>query len=97
MDHMTIVSEEEMKEKIDIISRQTIYTPDECREKLLLANMDHIKVIKDYYGIPEKKAPNIKSLQQQIYKEIRTQLDDSMRDFNSKQEKKLESEFENNK
>jgi hypothetical protein len=96
-DGMTFVCEEEMSEKVGIIIRQTNYTTEIAREKLLMANMDYIKVIKEYCGITEKKAPPVKSLQQQIYKEIRYRLDDSIRDFNNKQDKKLASEIENNK
>ena len=96
-DGMTFVCEEEMTEKIGIVIRQTNYTLETAREKLLLANMNHIKVIKDYCGITEKKAPPVKSLQQQIYKEIRHRLDDSVRDFNQKQDQKLAAEIENNK
>jgi len=95
-DGMTFVCEEEMTEKIGIVIRQTNYAPEMAREKLLLANMNHIKVIKDYCGIAEKKALPVKSLQQQIYKEIRYRLDDSMREFNNKQDKKLASDIENN-
>ena len=95
-DGMTFVCEEEMTEKIGIVSRQTSYSHDIAREKLLMANMDHIKVIKEYCGITEKKAPPVKSLQQQIYKEIRHRLDDSVRDFNKKQDHKLAAEIENN-
>jgi hypothetical protein len=95
-DGMTLVCEEEMTEKIGIVSRQTSYSHDIAREKLLLANMDHIKVIKEYCGITEKRAPPVKSLQQQIYKEIRHRLDYSVRDFNQKQDKKLAEEIKNN-
>ena len=95
-DGMTFVCEEEMTEKVGIVVRQTNYSADIAREKLIMANMDHIKVIKEYCGITEKKAPPVKSLQQQIYKEIRHRLDDSIRDFNHKQDKKLASEIENN-
>ena len=93
---LTFVCEEEMTEKIGIVIRQTNYTSELAREKLLIANMDHIKVIKEYCGITEKKAPPVKSLQQQIYKEIRHHLDDSIREFNQKQDKKLATEIENN-
>jgi hypothetical protein len=95
-DKMTFVCQEELTEKINIILRQTDYTPEVAKEKLLLVNLDHIRVIKEYFGIAEKKAPPSKSLQQQIYKEIRTRLDNSIRDFNHNQDKKLESEIENN-
>jgi len=93
---LTFVCEEEMTEKIGIVIRQTNYTPEIAREKLLIANMDYIKVIKEYCGITEKKAPPVKSLQQQIYKEIRHRLDDSIREFNKKQDNKLATEIENN-
>jgi len=93
---LTFVCEEEITEKIGIVIRQTNYTPEIAREKLLIANMDHIKVIKEYCGITEKKAPQVKSLQQQIYKEIRHRLDDSIREFNKKQDNKLATEIENN-
>ena len=55
-----------------------------------------IKLIKDFMGIAEKKAPQIKSVNQEIYKQIRGKLDDSMRVYNSEQEVKLAKEIENN-
>jgi hypothetical protein len=44
-------------------------------------------------GIVEKKAPPIKSVNQEIYKQLRHKLDDSMREYNSKQESKLMDEI----
>ena len=96
VDNITCVSEEEVLEKIGIIMRQTNYDSEESKKKLLLANMNHITVIKEYFGITETKKPPIKSIQQQIYKEIRYHLDDSIRDFNDKQEQKLKADIENN-
>jgi hypothetical protein len=96
-DKMTFVCEDDVLEKVGIIMRQTDYTQEIAREKLLSVNMDHMRVIKEFYGIVEKKPTQVKSLQQQIYKEIRHKLDDSIRDFNIKQEKKLELEIEKNK
>jgi len=95
-DKITMVCEEDINSKIDIILRQTDYSKEISREKLLKFDMDYIKVIKDYNGITEKKAPPVKSIQQQIYKEIRYRLDDSIKDFNTSQEKKLISEIDNN-
>jgi len=91
----TFSIEEDTSNKIDIILRQTDYNVETAKTKLLNANMDHIKVIKDYFGIPEKKETNVSSVQQQIYKEIRHRLDDSMREYNNKQNNKLKSEIEN--
>lgn len=77
-------------EKIDVILRQTDYTPEIAREKLEEMNGDHIKVIKCFLGIAEKKEPQkIKSLNQEIYKQLRYKLDESMRDYN---ERKAQSE-----
>ena len=44
-------------------------------------------------GVEKKIEKPIKSLNQEIYKQIRTQLDTSMKEYNALQEKKLEEEF----
>ena len=85
-DGMTFVCEEEMTEKIGIVSRQTSYSNDIAREKLKEANFDHILVIKSFLGITEKKAPPIKSKNKEIYKQLRYKLDSSMREFNIRKE-----------
>jgi hypothetical protein len=67
---------------IDVILRQTNYSKELAMQKLELHNNNTINVIKEYMGIKptEKKAP-IKSLNQEIYKQIRTKLDTSMREY----------------
>jgi hypothetical protein len=80
------------KEKIDIILRQTNYTEEEATVKLDFFNDDHIKVIKDFLGITEKKTI-MKSLNQEIYKNIRLKLDESMIHYNKKLEEKLTKEI----
>jgi hypothetical protein len=83
-------SNQSIHEKIEIILRQTDYTEDTAREKLEQMNGDHIKVIKTFLGIAEKKEPTkVKSLNQEIYKQLRYKLDESMRDYN---ERKTQSE-----
>jgi len=77
-DSMSFISNEELEERIQIVSRQTDYTLDEIREKLLKHNYDTVKCIKEYLGagtniIPEKKQE--KSLNQQIYTELRKKLE----------------------
>ena len=72
--------------KIEIIMRQTNYTESEAKEKLILYNFDHIKVIKTYFGIQEKKENPITSINQEIYKQIRFKLDSSMREYNKMKE-----------
>lgn len=66
------------KDKIDKIIRQTDYTEDIAREKLAEYKDDEIKVIKAYLNntnanpVLEKKP--ILSYQQEIYSQIRTNL-----------------------
>lgn len=96
MDNITITCKTDDVERIQMIMRQTDYTEEQVIQKLIAFNDDHIKVIKDFMGITEKKAPQIKSVNQEIYKQIRGKLDDSMRVYNSEQEVKLAKEIENN-
>jgi hypothetical protein len=50
-----------------------------------LFNCDYMRVLKDYMGIPEKKEnQKIKSVNQEIYRQIRTTLDSTMRDYREK-------------
>ena len=75
---------EENSEKVQIILRQTDYSEERAREKLKEFNNDHILVIKAFMGITEKKAPAIKSVNQEKYKQMRYKLDSSMREYNLK-------------
>ena len=62
----------DLSEKIQIILRQTDLTEDLVREKLTEHNEDHMKVIREYLGIAEKKAPEqMKSVNQEIYRQFR--------------------------
>ena len=68
------------------IMNQTNYTKEEATNKLILFNNDYIKVIKDYMNIPipipeEKK---VKSVNQEIFRQIRIKLDNSMKDYRDK-------------
>ena len=93
---MDFEDKEATQEKIDVIMRQTDYTESSAREKLLETRGDHIQVIKNYMGITEKKAPVMKSVNQEIYRQLRYKMDNSIRDYNKKQEEKLTLEIENN-
>jgi len=79
--------------------RQTDYSEEIAREKLLECDNSHIKVIKMYMGITDKPpAPsnNIKSVNQEIYKQIRYKLNESMQKYNEEQEKKLQKDIDDN-
>jgi hypothetical protein len=77
----------EIEEKIQMIQRQTGLSEIECKEKLLKYNYNEIHVIKEYLGIPEKKNTQIKSVNQEIYKQLRTKLNGAMTDYLDRVEK----------
>ena len=62
--------------KIGIIRGQTDYTVEQCVSLLEEHNGDYISIIKLFIGIPiTKKEPPIKSVNQEIYKQLRKKLD----------------------
>jgi hypothetical protein len=81
---------EKNNENIDIVLRQTNYTKEVAIQKLKEHNNNTINVIKEYMGVKpaEKKAP-IKSLNQEIYRQIRIKLDTSMDEYRAKQDGKV--------
>ena len=71
----------ENAEKINIIMRQTNY---ETAEKMFKKfDNNPIKVIEDYLGIKQISQP-IKSINKEMYKQFRLNLDKSMRDYTNK-------------
>jgi hypothetical protein len=86
-DNISLVETNQIEEKIQKILRQTDYTYELAREKLQEKNFDEIATIKAYLGISEKKPIEIKSINQEIYKQIRYKLDSNMRDYNKRVEK----------
>lgn len=94
MEKTIILSEDKIVELIGMIQRQTNYDEIIAREKLIEMNYEPIRVIKDYLGIVEKKTLPIKSVNQEIYRQMRSQLD--ITDFNHKQQDKLLSEMQEN-
>jgi hypothetical protein len=79
------------KEKVHKIICQTNYTEIEALEKLHQFHGDEILVIKDYLGIHTQPMPKpeVKSVNQEIYKQLRYKLDNAMRTYNEKQEEKM--------
>jgi hypothetical protein len=69
----------EYEKNIEIILRQTNLNSDEIRELLIQNNNNVMDVLKIHYGINDKKENikneiNSKSLNQEIYKQIRNKL-----------------------
>ena len=76
---------EKVEKYIKHIMSQTNYTEDVAQEKFKEFNYDFMKVLKDYMGIPEKKEnTHVKSINQEIYKQIRHSLDQTMKDYRDK-------------
>lgn len=67
------------------IMAQTTYNEEEAKEKLRHFQGDFMKVLKDYMGIKvEDKEKKVKSVNQEIYRQIRHTLDNSMKEYRDK-------------
>jgi hypothetical protein len=86
-DSISFTNNSDIQEKVEMILRQTDYTEEEAKNKLKEFNYDHIQVVKSYLGITEKKAPPVKTVNQEIYKQIRYKLDSTMREYNLRKER----------
>lgn len=75
---------EDKEEKINIILRQTNYTYEEADKKLLEYNNDPILVIKNYFGIKDKERKTEVSINQEIYKQLREKMNNSIYEYNQK-------------
>ena len=83
-DSISFLDNSEIDEKIQLILRQTDYTEEKALTKLEEFNYDHISVIKDFFGIPLQRENKIKSVNQEIYRQIRYKLNDSLNEYNKK-------------
>ena len=80
-----LISDKKKDELVKKVLAQTDYTEEKALVKLEEFNYDLMRVLKDYMGIPEKKVETkIKSINQEIYKQIRHTLDSSMREYREK-------------
>jgi hypothetical protein len=83
-DGISFFSNDDLEIHLEKVMTQTNYTKEEALEKLKLFNCDYMRVLKDYMGIPEKKETKIKSVNQEIFKQIRLKLDTSMKEYREK-------------
>ena len=81
---ISILNNEDLNKYLQIVMSQTNYSEEDALKKLKFYNCDYMKVIREYMGIPEKKAPKVKSINQEIFKQIRTTLDSSMKEYRDK-------------
>ena len=95
-DGISFFSNDDIKKNIEKVLSQTNYTETEAIEKVRLFNCDYIRVIRDYMGIPEKKEErNAKSVNQEIFRQIRTKLDTNMKEYREKHPINVEQVIEN--
>jgi hypothetical protein len=88
MDNISLVETDQIDGKIQIIMRQTDYNEEKTIEKLKLFNFNEMAVIRDYFGISEKKEKStVGSVNQAIYKQLRGHLDGAMRDYHVRVDK----------
>ncbi len=85
MSGISFVSNEDIEKYLKIVMTQTNYEETVAREKLKDFNYDYMMVIRDYMGIERKKTnPRINSINQEIYKQIRYNLDSNMKEYREK-------------
>jgi len=82
----------ENNEQVDIIMRQTNYTYDIAKQKLKEYDNNVIEVIRDYMKpdnkpTTDKVVETKKSKNQQIYKEIRSMMDDASARYEKNKQK----------
>ena len=91
---------------IEMVMRQTQYTYEEAADQLEKYNNDYIKVIRESMGINKTEDKSVKSINQQVYREIRGLMDDAASTYRRKKEmeekkaeliEKLKEEYERRK
>ena len=84
-DGISFFNNDDLDKHVKTVMSQTNYTEEQALEKLKLFNCDYMRVIRDYMGIPEKKqTEKVKSANQEIYRQIRTRLDSTMKEYREK-------------
>ncbi len=74
-DQMVMIENDVIDERIEIVKRQTSYSHTEAKEALQNNNYDVMSCIREYLEVPVKKQePAKKSINQQIYTELRGKL-----------------------
>jgi len=86
-DNISFIETTKIDDNVQIVMRQTDYTEEIAKEKLTEFNYDYLAVIRAYFGIVEKKAQPVKSVNQEIYKQLRHRLDANMRSHQERVEK----------
>jgi len=85
--NISLIETNLIDEKVEIVIRQTNYDKDLALEKLKEHNFDEVATIRSYLGINEKKnIKPVKSINQEIYKQLRYKLDSNMKNYQERVE-----------
>lgn len=93
-DGISFFSNADLEDRVEKVMTHTNYTVEQAKEKLQLFNCDYMMVIKDYMGIPEKKI-KVRSVNQEIFRQIRTKLDGTMKEYREKHPIDIDQIIEN--
>jgi hypothetical protein len=90
------ILDEKENQLIEFVLRQTNMKREDVTEKLNKNDFDSIKVIKEHFGIKDKKNNNVVSVNQQVYREIRGFMDKAAKQyrFSKELEKRKEEMLE---
>ena len=95
-DEISFFCNDDIEQHVQKVMSQTNYTKEKAKEKLRLFNCDYMRVIRDYMGIPEtKEEKKVKSLNQEIFRQIRTKMDVSMKEYRDKNPINIEQVIQN--
>jgi hypothetical protein len=75
------------EDQIEMIMRQTDYNREIVLEKLATHENDTMKVIREFMGITTKPTEKKISVNQQVFKEIRSMMDDASKTYEQKKNK----------
>ena len=92
---ISFFSESDIEKHIDFVMKQTNYTREETINKLQLFNCEPMKVIREYMGIPDKPNNKVKSVNQEIFRQIRTTLEASEKAHREKNPINIEQVVQN--
>lgn len=81
-----MINEKVFEEMALMVTRQTELSLEEAKNKLKENNYDYMNVIKNEMGIEKNKDKESGTINQKIYKEIRTLMDDGCKNYRAKQE-----------
>ncbi len=88
----------EIEKLINIVCAQTNYGKEEALYKLEIHGFDYMKVIREYVSSSKKKEEiknPVKSLNQEIYKQIRYKLDESSLQYSKNNPIKIDQVISN--